>query len=129
MVEHADEQAETTALIVATYTEALESGFYLLSGSISFEFRTENDYFSLSKVHEMFSLNYTDTTKEPTNIVLDVTNSLYIHENVGGFNVVMSATKFDGNEEPANFTGSSTNGCQSTFKSFEWSDDLHWNNI
>jgi hypothetical protein len=28
MVQHADEQAETTALTVATYPEALESGFY-----------------------------------------------------------------------------------------------------
>ena len=37
MVEHADEKAGTTALTVATYPEALESGFYLLSGSISFE--------------------------------------------------------------------------------------------
>jgi hypothetical protein len=41
----------------------------------------------------------------------------------------MSATEFDGNEEPTNFTGSSTNGFQSTFKSFEWSDDLNWNHI
>jgi hypothetical protein len=88
--------------------------------------------------------------KRTQNIVLDVTNSfvstastanaytagkwyiskpVYIHENVGGFNVVMSATEFDGNEEPTNFTGCSTNGCQSTFKTFEWSDDLHWNDI
>ena len=96
MVKHADEQAGTTALTVATYTEPLESGIYLLSGSISFEFRTDNAYFPLSKVHEM--------TNEPQNIVLDVTNSfvsttatanaytagkwyvnkpVYIHENVG----------------------------------------------
>jgi hypothetical protein len=54
-----------TALTVATYTEALESGFYLLSGSIYFEFRTDNAYFPLSTVHEMFALNYTDTTNEP----------------------------------------------------------------
>ena len=33
MVEHADEQAGTTALTVATHTDTLESGFYLLSGS------------------------------------------------------------------------------------------------
>jgi hypothetical protein len=57
MVKHADEQAGTTALTVATYTEPLESGIYLLSGSISFEFRTDNAYFPLSKVHEMFALN------------------------------------------------------------------------
>ena len=38
LVEHADEQAGTTALIVATHTNTLESGFYLLSGSIYFEF-------------------------------------------------------------------------------------------
>ena len=53
MVEHADEQTGTTALIVATHTDTLESGFYLLSGSISFEFKTDNAYFPLSKVHEM----------------------------------------------------------------------------
>jgi hypothetical protein len=36
MIEHADEEAGTTTLTVATYPEALESGFYLLSGSIVF---------------------------------------------------------------------------------------------
>ena len=55
MIEHADEQTGTTALTVATYTDALESGYYLLSGSISFKFRTDNAYFPLSKVHEMFA--------------------------------------------------------------------------
>ena len=85
----------------------------------------------------MFPLNYTDTTNEPQNIVIDVTNffvsttatanaytagkwyvnkPVNIHENVGGFNVVMTATEFDGNEEPTNFTVSSTDGFQSTFK-------------
>ena len=106
MVEHADEKAGATALTVATYTEAIESGFYLLSGSIYFECNTDNVYFPLSTVHEMFALHYTDTTNEPQSIVLDVTNSfvsttatanaytagkwyvnkpVYIHENVGGF--------------------------------------------
>jgi hypothetical protein len=149
-VEHADEQAGATTLTVATYTEALESGFYLLSGSNSFEFKTDNAYFPLSKVHEMFALNYTDTTNEAQNIVLDVTNSfvsttatanaytagkwdvnkpVYIHEKLGVFDVVMSATEFEGNEEPTNFSGGSTDSFQSTFKSFELSDDLHWNDI
>ena len=69
MVEHTDEQAGTTALTVATYTEPLESGFYLLSGSISFEVKSDNAYFPLSKVQVMFALNYTDTTNEPKNTV------------------------------------------------------------
>lgn len=150
MVEHANENGGATALTVATHTEAIESGFYLLSGSIYFEFKTDNAYFPLSTVHEMFALHYTDTTNEPQTLVLDVTNSfvsatatanaytagkwyvnkpVYIHENVGGFSVVMSATEFDGVNEPTHFTGSSSDGFQSTFKSFEWSDDLHWNDI
>ena len=43
--------------------------------------------------------------------------------------MVMSATEFDGNEEPTNFTGGSTDGFQSTFKSVEWSDSFTWNDI
>jgi hypothetical protein len=69
MVDHTDEQAGTTALTVATYTEPLESGFHLLSGSISSKIKTDNAYFSLSKVQVMFALNYTDTTNEPKNTV------------------------------------------------------------
>jgi hypothetical protein len=46
-----------------------------------------------------------------------VNKPVYIHENLGGFNVVMSATEFDGNEELTNFSGDSTYGFQSTFKS------------
>jgi len=121
-----------------------------LSGTEHREFRTDQAYFPLSIVHEMFAFSYTDQTNEAQNIVLHVTNSfvsstptanaytagkwyvnkpVYIHEILGGVNVVMSATEFDCNEEPTNFSGGSTYGFQSTFKSVEWSDDFTWNNI
>jgi len=58
-----------------------------------------------------------------------VNKPVCIHENEGGFNVVMRATECGGNEEPTNFTRSSTGGFQSAFKTFEWSDDLDWNDI
>jgi hypothetical protein len=67
MVEHADEQTGTTALIVATHTDTLESGFYLLSGSSSFDIKRTTPIFHCSKSTSM--------TNEPQNIALDVTNS------------------------------------------------------
>jgi hypothetical protein len=76
MVDNSDEQAGTTALIVASHTDTLKSGFiywvvqFLLSldrpGLLSIK---------QSAWHEMFALNYKDTTNKPPNIVLDVTNS------------------------------------------------------
>jgi len=148
MVEDTNEHAGTTTLEVAKYDSMLESGFYLITGEIAFEFKTDQAYFPLSNVHEKFALNYTDQDSTTQEIVLDVTNSfvsttpttsnytagkyyinkpIYINDNVGEFNLVMGASEFDGVSEPTDFTGSDTSDFSSTFKSMEWSDDFTWN--
>ena len=148
MVEDTNDHTGTTTLEVAKYDGMLESGFYLITGEIAFEFKTDQAYFPLSNVHEKFALKYTDQDSTTQEIVLDVTNSfvsttpttsnytagkyyinkpIYINDNVGEFNLVMGASEFDGVSEPVDFTGSDTSDFSSTFKSMEWSDDFTWN--
>jgi hypothetical protein len=148
MIEDTDDHVGNTTLEVAKYDGMLESGFYLITGEIAFEFKTDQAYFPLSNVHEKFALNYTDQDSTTQEIVLDVTNSfvsttstssnytagkyyinkpIYINDNVGEFNLVMGASEFDGVSEPTDFTGSDTSDFSSTFKSMEWSDDFTWN--
>ena len=132
----------TSMFTVCSYTNQLDKGFYLMSGSVVFEY-LQSKPFPLSKVHEMLVLDYLTTDGSTKQLVIDLNNSfgttngsshdyvaglwhinklIYIDENVGSFKCVMVASEFDGANEEVILDDTSAT-------SVVWRDDFAWDDV
>jgi len=133
----------TTPINCSLLSHVIESGFYLLSCRIMFQFDQTAPLFSHDKVYTAIKMlyhvpgnsNYSEyvditnayaSTNSDNVFIIDIKKPIYILPNSGNFNLQFFPQNFSGNEEPVSTSGTSSAGVDENFKLVEWDDDFVW---